>query len=130
MTQIPDEPRYTDEHEWALEGKGLLVIGITDHAQEALGEIVYVELPSEGDEIAKGDSFGAVESTKAVSDLYAPVKGEIIEVNEALFNSPEIINEDPYGEGWLIKVRPHDPTELDDLMDHEDYAEFLEKDIG
>jgi glycine cleavage system H protein len=86
-----------------------------------------MELPGEGDEITKGDPFGAVESTKAVSDVYAPVSGDVVEVNELLLDSPETINEDPYGEGWMIKVRPYDPTELDELMDFEEYTEHTEK---
>ncbi len=127
MVQIPDELKYTSDHEWAMEEGDLLVIGITDYAQDALGEIVYIELPSEGDEITKGDPFGAVESTKAVSDLYAPVSGDVVEVNDVLLDAPETINGDPYGEGWMIKVRPYDPNELNDLMDFEDYAEYVEK---
>jgi glycine cleavage system H protein len=110
-----------------MEEGDLLVIGITDYAQDALGEIVYIELPSEGDEITKGDPFGAVESTKAVSDLYAPVSGDVVEVNEVLLDAPETINGDPYGEGWMIKVRPYDPKELNDLMDYEEYADYVEK---
>ncbi len=127
MIEIPEELKYTDEHEWARVEDDLVVIGITDYAQDALGEIVYIELPSEGDEITKGDSFGGVESTKSVSDLYAPVSGEVVEVNESLLDSPETINEDPYGDGWLIKVRIHDSDEFDELMDNEQYSEFLEK---
>lgn len=127
MIEIPEELKYTDEHEWAKIEDELVVIGITDYAQDALGEIVYIELPSEGDEITKGDSFGGVESTKSVSDLYAPVSGEVIEINESLLDSPETINEDPYGEGWLIKVRIRDSDELDELMDSEQYSEFIEK---
>ncbi len=128
MIEIPEELKYTDEHEWAKIEDELVVIGITDYAQDALGEIVYIELPSEGDEITKGDSFGGVESTKSVSDLYAPVSGEVVEVNESLLDSPETINEDPYGDGWLIKVRVHDSDEFDDLMDSEQYSKFIEKD--
>jgi len=127
MIEIPEELKYTDEHEWAKVEDELVVIGITDYAQDALGEIVYIELPSEGDEITKGDSFGGVESTKSVSDLYAPVSGEVVEVNESLLDSPETINEDPYGDGWLIKVRIHDSDEYDELMDSERYSEFIEK---
>jgi glycine cleavage system H protein len=127
MIEIPEELKYTDEHEWAKVEDELVVIGITDYAQDALGEIVYIELPSEGDEITKGDSFGGVESTKSVSDLYAPVSGEVVEVNESLLDSPETINEDPYGDGWLIKVRIHDSDEFDELMDSEQYSEFIEK---
>jgi glycine cleavage system H protein len=127
MIEIPEELKYTDEHEWAKIEDELVVIGITDYAQDALGEIVYIELPSEGDEITKGDSFGGVESTKSVSDLYAPVSGEVVEVNESLLDSPETINEDPYGDGWLIKVRIHDSDEFDELMDSEQYSSFIEK---
>jgi glycine cleavage system H protein len=127
MIEIPEELKYTDEHEWAKVEDELVVIGITDYAQDALGEIVYIELPSEGDEITKGDSFGGVESTKSVSDLYAPVSGEVVEVNESLLDSPETINEDPYGDGWLIKVRIHDSDDYDELMDGEQYSEFIEK---
>ncbi len=127
MVQIPDDLQYTSDHEWIRHEDDIIVIGITDYAQDSLGEIVYIELPSEGDEITKGDPFGAVESTKAVSDVYAPVSGDVVEVNELLLDSPETINEDPYGEGWMIKVRPYDPTELDELMDFEEYTEHTEK---
>lgn len=126
MVQVLEELKYTNDHEWAHEEGEVLVIGITDYAQDSLGEIVYIELPSEGDEITKGDPFGAVESTKAVSDLYAPVSGDVIEVNEALLDSPEIINSDPYGEGWMIKVKVYDPGELDDLMNFEEYTDFVD----
>lgn len=127
MGDIPDNLRFTSEHEWARVEDDLIVIGITDYAQDALGEIVYIELPSEGDGITKGDTFGGIESTKSVSELYSPVSGEVVEVNEALLNSPEIINEDPYNEGWLIKVRVGGKEELEDLMDSEGYSEFIEK---
>lgn len=127
---IPEELKYTNEHEWVKEEEDYIVIGITDFAQDALGEIVYIELPTEGDEINKGDSFGAVESTKSVSDLFAPVSGEVIEVNEALLDSPEIINEDPYGEGWMIKVRPFEMDELQDCMDYEEYTDIIEKELN
>ena len=123
----PTQFKYSKDHEW-IEVKGdVATIGITDYAQDALGEIVYIELPSEGDEITKGNPFGAVESTKSVSDLYAPVNGEVVEVNETLLDSPEAINEDPYGDGWMIKVKPYDVGELQDLMDSDEYAEFTEK---
>ena len=127
MVEILDELKYTKEHEWVKLEDDLVVIGITDYAQDALGEIVYIELPSEGDEVTKGNPFGAVESTKSVSDLYAPVNGEVVEVNEALLDSPEAINEDPYGDGWMIKVKPYDVGELQDLMDNDEYTEFIEK---
>lgn len=129
MAQVVEELKYTNDHEWAHEEGEVLVIGITDYAQDSLGEIVYIELPSEGDEITKGDPFGAVESTKAVSDLYAPVSGDVVEVNEVLLDSPELINSDPYGEGWMIKVKVYDPGELDELMDFEGYTDFVEKEI-
>ena len=126
---IPEELKYTSEHEWVKEEEDYVVIGITDFAQDALGEIVYIELPTEGDEINKGDSFGAVESTKSVSDLFAPLSGEVIEVNEALLDSPEIINEDPYGDGWMIKVKPFEAGELRGCMDFEEYTEIVEKEL-
>ncbi len=129
MVQVLEELKYTNDHEWAHEEGDVLVIGITDHAQDALGEIVYIELPSEGDEITKGDPFGAVESTKAVSDLYAPVSGDVVEVNEALLDSPELINADPYGEGWMIKVKVYDHGELEDLMSFEQYTGFVENEV-
>ncbi len=129
MVQVLEELKYTNDHEWAHVKGDVLVMGITDYAQDSLGEIVYIELPSEGDEITKGDPFGAVESTKAVSDLYAPVSGDVVEVNEALLDSPELINTDPYGEGWIIKVKVYDPGELDDLMNFVDYNNFIEKEM-
>jgi glycine cleavage system H protein len=100
-------------------------IGITDYAQEQLGEIVYVELPAVGDKISKDDAFGVVESVKAVSDIYAPVSGTVVEVNQELPESPEMINEDPYGDGWLVKVKVSDGSELDDLLDHDEYEELV-----
>lgn len=129
MVQIPAELKYTNDHEWVMEEGELLIIGISDYAQDSLGEIVYIELPSEGDEITKGDPFGAVESTKAVSDLYAPISGDVTEVNEALLDAPETINEDPYGEGWMIKVKPYDPGELKDLMESTSYTEHVENEM-
>ena len=126
MVQVLEDLKYTNDHEWAMQEGDMLIIGITDFAQDSLGEIVYIELPSEGDEITKGDPFGAVESTKAVSDLYAPVSGDVVEVNEALLDSPEIINSDPYGEGWMIKVKVYDHGELDDLMDFEEYTDYVD----
>ncbi|NIT14724.1 MAG: glycine cleavage system protein GcvH [Candidatus Dadabacteria bacterium] len=126
---IPEDLKYTSEHEWAKQEGELITIGITDYAQEALGELVYIELPSEGDEINKGDTFGAVESTKSVSDLFAPISGEVVEVNENLLDSPELINEDPYGEGWMIKVKPFAGDELSDCMDFEEYTEIVEQEL-
>ena len=126
MVDIPDDLKYTEEHEWARVGDDWVEIGVTDYAQDALGEIVFVELPGEGDDITIGDSFGGIESTKSVSDLYAPISGEILEINEVLLDSPEIINEDPYGSGWIVRVKPYEESELDKLMNSESYSEFLE----
>ena len=123
----PEECLYTKEHEWVrLENDGL-VVGITDYAQESLGEIVYVELPEEGSKVARAEAFGVVESTKAVSDLYAPVSGTVIEVNDTLLDSPELINEDPYEDGWMIRIELSDENELDKLLDAAEYAAFIEE---
>ena len=117
--------KYSKEHEWvALEGQ-IATIGITDQAQDRLGEIVYVELPEVGKKISKDDPFGIIESVKAASDIYAPVSGTVVEVNEDLPESPQVINEDPYGDGWLIKVRISDASELDDLMGDKEYEEMV-----
>ena len=126
MFDIPNDLKYTEKHEWARVKDDWIEIGVTDYAQDALGEIVFVELPGEGDDITIGDSFGGIESTKSVSDLYAPISGEIIEINEALLDSPEIINEDPYGNGWIVRVKPYNASELDTLMNSDSYSNFLE----
>lgn len=125
--EFPKGLKYSKEHEWVLvEDEDGAVIGISDFAQNELGEVVYVEAPELGEKISKDDPFGAVESVKAVSDLYAPVSGAVTEVNDALPDTPELINEDPYGEGWIIKVAMSDPGELDDLMTAEEYAAYCE----
>ncbi|HMP74001.1 MAG TPA: glycine cleavage system protein GcvH [Kiritimatiellia bacterium] len=122
---IPRNLRYTNTHEWVqVTGKDLKV-GITDFAQEQLGEITFVELPSVEDSFSAQDEVGIVESVKAASDFYAPVSGEIIAVNEALMDNPDAINTDPYGSGWLFKIRPEDPEEIDQLMDADQYEETL-----
>ncbi len=123
--EAPPGLRYSKEHEWVASEETVATIGITDHAQEQLGEIVYIELPSVGDKVSKDDPFGVVESVKAVSDIYAPVSGTVLEVNEDLAESPEVVNEDPYGDGWLIKVRISDPADLDDLMDNDEYEHMI-----
>ena len=128
MAQIPDHLRYTDEHEWVKLSDDLVVVGITDYAQEQLGDVVYVELPSEGDEVMKGEPFGTVESTKAVSELFAPISGTVEKVNHRLEDEPERVNRDPYGKGWMIKIAPSDPSELDELLDAESYEELIERD--
>ena len=125
--EYPKGLRYSREHEWvSVEDGDSGLIGITDFAQNELGDVVYVEAPEVGEKISKDDPFGAVESVKAVSDLYAPVSGTVTEVNDALPDTPELINEDPYGEGWIIKVTLSDPGELDDLMTPEEYTEYCE----
>jgi glycine cleavage system H protein len=121
----PKDLRYDKEHEWVrLEG-GEATIGISHFAQDQLGEVVYVDLPSAGDEVTAGDTFGEIESVKSVSELYAPVSGEVVKVNEALDDAPETVNEDPYGEGWMIVVKVSDPSAVDGLMSAEDYEAFL-----
>jgi len=122
---VPEELQYTRSHEWVRTEGDTATIGITDHAQDELGDIVFIELPEQGATLEAGDSFGTLESVKAVSDLYAPVGGEVIEVNEALDSSPEKINEDPYGEGWIVKLRVSD--EPADLLSASDYERFLEE---
>lgn len=125
--EFPKGLKYSKEHEWVLvEDEDGAVIGISDFAQNELGEVVFVEAPELGEKISREDPFGAVESVKAVSDLYAPVSGAVTEVNDALPDTPELINEDPYGEGWIIKVAMSDPGELDDLMTAEEYAAYCE----
>jgi glycine cleavage system H protein len=121
---VPEELQYTKSHEWVRTEGDTATIGITDHAQDELGDIVFVELPEEGATFDAGDSFGSVESVKAVSDLYTPVGGEVVEVNEALSDSPEKINEDPYGEGWIFKIRVSGEG---DLLSASDYEQFLEE---
>jgi glycine cleavage system H protein len=123
--EIPQGLKYSKEHEWVTTEDSVATVGITDHAQDQLGEIVYIELPAVGDKISKDDPFGVVESVKAVSDIYAPVTGTVIEINEDLPESPETVNEDPYGDGWLIKVKITDMSDLEDLMDADEYTELL-----
>lgn len=129
-SSIPEENRYAKTHEYAHSEGDIAVIGITDHAQKELGDVVAVELPQVGTQLDANEELGTIESVKAVSDLFAPVSGEVIEINEALTDKPELVNTDNYGDGWLIKIRMSDPTELDDLMSAEEYEEFLEKEAG
>lgn len=121
---IPDDLQYTKSHEWVRAEDGTVTIGITDHAQEELGDVVFVELPDVGDTIGAGDSFGTVESVKAVSDLYTPVGGEVVEVNSSLEDAPEKINDDPYGEGWIVKLST---SEEADLLSPEEYEKVVEE---
>jgi glycine cleavage system H protein len=121
---IPDDLQYTKSHEWVRAEGGTVTIGITDHAQEELGDVVFVELPDVGDTIGAGDSFGTVESVKAVSDLYTPVGGEVVEVNSSLEDAPEKINDDPYGEGWIVKLSTSEEV---DLLSPEEYEKVVEE---
>jgi len=127
MATYPEDCLYTREHEWIRVEDDVGVIGITDYAQEALGDIVYVELPSVGDHFSQGEPFGNVESVKAVSELYMPVSGEIVAINEDLAESPQLVNEDPYGDGWMVKIALSDPTELETLMSASEYEEYVKE---
>jgi glycine cleavage system H protein len=123
----PKQFRYTKEHEWVEAKDGNARIGITDYAQHELGDVVFVELPSAGTALTAGKTFGSVESVKAVSDIYAPASGEVVEANSALQNKPELINTDPHGEGWLVKVKLAKPAELNSLMDAAGYEAYIEE---
>ena len=121
---VPQELQYTKSHEWVRVEDDIVTVGITDHAQEELGDVVFVELPEEGDSLDAGDTFGTIESVKAVSDLYAPMGGEVVEINSVLNDSPEQVNEDPYGEGWILKIRT---SEEADLLSAEEYEKVVEE---
>jgi glycine cleavage system H protein len=123
--EAPPGLKYSKEHEWVSTEDEVATIGITDHAQEQLGEIVFIELPAVGDKVSKDDPFGVIESVKAVSDIYAPVSGTVVAINEELPESPEMVNEDPYGDGWLIKVKVSDEADFEDLMDSAEYGEMI-----
>jgi glycine cleavage system H protein len=123
--EFPEDLKYSREHEWVLvEGK-VATVGITDFAQDKLGDIVFVELPAVGDKVTKDEAMGVVESVKAVSDVYSPVSGTVIDINDDLPDSPDMINEDPYGDGWMVKIQMSDPTDLDDLMESDAYEGFV-----
>ncbi|MGB5325144.1 MAG: glycine cleavage system protein GcvH [Pseudomonadales bacterium] len=127
MSNIPQELRYASSHEWVrVEEDGTVTVGITDHAQDQLGDVVYVELPEVGDTLAAGDEAGVVESVKAASDVYAPITGEVIEINNTLEDEPETINAEPYDGGWFYKLKPDDTRELDNLLDADSYLEVIE----
>ena len=125
MSEVPVELKFLSSHEWVLVEDNIATIGVSDHAQELLGDLVYVELPEQGSSIAAGDSVGVIESVKAASDIYAPVSGEVIEVNDVLDGAPEKINHDPYGDGWMYKVAMEDPEEAESLLDAEAYIEAI-----
>jgi glycine cleavage system H protein len=122
----PANIKYTNSHEWARLEDGLVVVGISDYAQDALGDVVFVELPGAGKKVKAGDSLAAVESVKTASDIYAPLDGEVVEANAALGDKPELLNQDPYGAGWMFKLKPTNPQDLDSLLDAAAYRSFAE----
>jgi glycine cleavage system H protein len=123
---VPEDRRYTQDHEWARLEDGRVRIGITDYAQDALGDVVFVQLPEQGAKVEAGATFSEVESTKSVSDIYAPVAGTVVEVNRELTDAPQRVNEDPYGEGWICVIEPNDPAALDALLDAEGYQQLVQ----
>ena len=125
--EFPDDLKYSREHEWVLVEDKVATIGITAFAEQQLGDVVFVELPAVGDKVTKDEAMGVVESVKAVSDVYAPVSGTVLEVNDDLPDSTELVNEDPYGDGWMVKIELSDPTDLDELMTAADYEAFVQE---
>jgi glycine cleavage system H protein len=124
MANVPEDLHYSKDHEWVRVEGDTAVVGITDYAQDSLGDVVYVELPKVGEEFAANESFGSVESVKAVSEVFSPVSGEIVGINEALADEPEKVNQDPYGEGWMIRVKMSNPGEVDSLLTAAEYEDF------
>jgi len=124
--KIPADLKYTEDHEWVKVDGDTVVVGITNFAQGELGDVVFVEIETEGEELDKGETFGTVEAVKTVSDLFMPVGGEVSEVNEELADEPELVNKDPYGKGWMVKIKVADTSELDDLMSAADYEKMIE----
>jgi glycine cleavage system H protein len=124
--KIPADLKYTEDHEWVRVEGNTAVVGITDYAQNELGDVVFVEIESEGEELDKGETFGTVEAVKTVSDLFMPVGGKVAEVNEALADEPELVNKDPYGKGWMIKIELNDSSETDELLSADDYKKMIE----
>jgi glycine cleavage system H protein len=125
MADYPKNLKYTKDHEWARKEGKAVVVGVTHHAQEALGDVVYVELPKVGDSVTAGKSFGVIESTKAVSELFAPISGKVVKVNSALSDAPQTVNQDPYKEGWIIEIEPADAGEVDRLLDADAYLKLV-----
>ncbi|MFW5992022.1 MAG: glycine cleavage system protein GcvH [Halanaerobiaceae bacterium] len=125
--QLPEELYYTENHEWILVEEEVASVGITEHAVEEMGDVVFVELPEAGEQFEQYDSFGVVESVKAVSDIYLPAGGTVTEINEDLLNQPELINEEPYEGGWMVKITLTDQAEIESLMDYESYHQYLER---
>ena len=130
MVSVPENFRYAKSHEYVDVEGDVGTIGISDYAQSELGDVVFVELPQPGSHVEVGEQFGSIESVKAVSELFSPVTGEVIEINETLADNPALVNTDPHGDGWLLKVRLSDPSEADELMPADEYQEFLEKEAG
>lgn len=122
---FPEDLKYTEEHEWVKVDGNIGIIGITDHAQGELGDVVYVDIPEDVEEVSKGDTFGTIEAVKTVADLFAPVSGKLVEINSSLNDEPEIVNNDPYGGGWMVKIELSDTSELDSLMDVNKYKELI-----
>ncbi|MBM7541466.1 glycine cleavage system protein GcvH [Amphibacillus cookii] len=122
---LPNDLKYTEEHIWVREEGDSISIGVTDHAQDELGDVVFVELPEQGEQLLANDSFGSVESVKTVSELYVPVDGEVVKVNQALEDTPELVNDSPYQQGWLIQIRPTNPDQLKQLLDPQSYQKQL-----
>ena len=127
-TEIPDDVRYAPSHEWARVEDDQVIVGISDFAQQSLGDVVFVELPQVGDEVSAGNEACVVESVKAAADVYSPISGTVVEVNEALEEEPEMVNQDPFGDGWFFKVQPTDLDELDELLDADAYEQHCESD--
>jgi glycine cleavage system H protein len=125
MSNVPENLHYSKDHEWVRVEGGVGTVGITDHAQDSLGDVVYVELPKAGETFAAHETFGSVESVKAVSELFIPVAGEVVEVNESLQDEPEKVNTDPYGEGWMVRIRLSEPGEVDSLLNAAEYEDYL-----
>ncbi len=123
---VPEQLRYSSDHEWLSRDGSRARIGITDYAQDALGDVVFVQLPNVGDSVTAGQTFGEVESTKSVSDIYAPVSGTVVTVNDALAESPQLLNDDPYGEGWICTIEMSDPAQFDELLDASGYTTLIE----
>jgi len=124
MANIPDDLHYSKDHEWVRVDGNIAIVGITDYAQDSLGDVVYVELPKVGDDFAANESFGSVESVKAVSEVFSPVSGEVVGTNEALADTPEKVNQDPYGDGWMIRVQMSNPGEVDSMLTAAEYEDF------
>jgi len=129
MSEIPEELKYSKSHEWVRQDGDVVTIGITQHAQQLLGDIVFVELPEEGEELSQGDEFGVIESVKAASDVYAPVSGEVVGVNLELEDSPALVNQSPYGDGWLLQIKVNSESQLSELLSAQEYEQFAAEEV-